>query len=153
MGLRQKLLDLLKQGLTPGGLAMSLALGCAMGLMPVLGISTWVCVALASVLRLNQPAIQVGNYAVGFPQLALILPFVRMGEWLFGEPPLPLSASQLTERLQADGWAFVKDLSGTFVHAVAAWLLCVPVVMAVMYAVLLPVCRRLTARFAAAPPG
>ena len=42
-------------------LALTLALGFAIGCFPVVGIPTW-CGALALVLRLNLPAIQAANY-------------------------------------------------------------------------------------------
>jgi len=72
----------LRQGISPRRLALTLALGCAIGCIPVVGIPTLVCAALALALRLNLPAIQAANYAVMPLQLALIVPFVRLGGWL-----------------------------------------------------------------------
>ena len=73
----------LSQGISPRRLALTLALGLAIGCIPVIGISTLVCIALAFALRLNLPAIQAANYAVMPLQLFLIFPFVRLGGWLF----------------------------------------------------------------------
>src|SRR5580698_2056041 len=72
----------LSQGISPRRLALTLALGCAIGCIPVFGVPTLVCVALALVLRLNLPAIQAANYAVMPLQILLIAPFVRLGGWL-----------------------------------------------------------------------
>jgi uncharacterized protein (DUF2062 family) len=72
----------LLQGISPQRLALTLALGFAIGCIPVVGIPTLVCAALALTLRLNLPAIQAANYAVMPLQLMLILPFVRLGGWL-----------------------------------------------------------------------
>lgn len=69
----------LRQGISPRRLALTLALGCAIGCIPVVGIPTLVCAALALALRLNLPAIQAANYAVMPLQLVLIVPFVRLG--------------------------------------------------------------------------
>src|SRR5271156_1481165 len=69
----------LRQGISPRRLALTLALGFAVGCIPVVGIPTLVCAALALALRLNLPAIQAANYIVMPLQLVLIVPFVRLG--------------------------------------------------------------------------
>ena len=72
----------LSQGISPRRLALTLALGFAVGCIPVVGIPTVLCAGLALVLRLNLPAIQMANYAAMPLQLILIVPFVRLGAWL-----------------------------------------------------------------------
>jgi uncharacterized protein (DUF2062 family) len=72
----------LRQGMSPRRLALTLALGFAVGCIPVIGIPTLVCAALALSLRLNLPAIQAANYAAMPFQLLLIVPFIRLGGWL-----------------------------------------------------------------------
>ena len=72
----------LSQGVSPRRLALTLALGFAVGCIPLVGIPTVLCAALALAFRLNLPAIQAANYAVMPLQLALIVPFVRLGRWL-----------------------------------------------------------------------
>src|SRR6202167_5710411 len=78
----------LRQGISPRRLALTLALGFAIGCIPVVGIPTLVCAALAMTLRLNLPAIQAANYAAMPFQLLLIVPFVRLGGWLFHAGPI-----------------------------------------------------------------
>ena len=75
----------LRQGISPQRLALTLALGFAIGCIPVVGIPTILCAALAQAMRLNQPAIQAANYAAMPLQLFLIVPFVKMGAWLFAD--------------------------------------------------------------------
>ncbi len=72
----------LREGTSPRRLALTLALGLAIGCIPVVGIPTALCAALALALRLNLPTIQAANYAVMPLQLVLIVPFVRLGGWL-----------------------------------------------------------------------
>src|ERR1700721_578399 len=80
--LRQNAKLWLRQGMSPRRLALTLALGLAIGCIPVVGIPTLVCAALALTLRLNLTAIQAANYLVMPLQLALIVPFCRLGGWL-----------------------------------------------------------------------
>src|SRR5271155_6084176 len=88
-------LDLLRQGVTPEKIALSVALGVALGVFPVLGSTTALCALAALVLRLNLPAIQVVNYFVYPLQIGLLIPFFRAGEILFGAPHLPLSLAEI----------------------------------------------------------
>lgn len=89
----------LRQGVTPQRLALTLALGFAIGCIPLIGIPTLACAALAFLLRLNLPAIQAANYFAMPLQILLIAPLVRVGGWLI--------ASRQPE----------AALRGTFFHA------------------------------------
>lgn len=75
----QRLTGWLRQGISPRRLALTLALGFTIGCVPVLGVPTLLCAALALALGLNLPAIQAANYIAMPFQLALIAPFLRLG--------------------------------------------------------------------------
>ena len=123
----------LHQGISPHRLALTLALGFAIGCIPVLGIPTLICAALALALRLNQPAIQVANYAAMPLQLLLIVPFVRLGGWLFDAGPI--HAAQVAALLHTSPVDLLSRLAGLFGHALLAWLLiAVPFVMLMTFA-------------------
>ena len=81
--MRTKIEGWLSQGISPERLALTLALGFAIGCLPMIGIPTALCLVIAFGLRLNVPAIQVANYAAMPLQIALIFPFVRLGSWMF----------------------------------------------------------------------
>src|SRR5580658_3175280 len=85
---KQTVAKWLRQGVSPRRLALTLALGFAIGCVPVIGIPTLICAALAFALRLNLPAIQAANYAAMPLQLFLVVPFVRLGGWLFSVGPI-----------------------------------------------------------------
>src|SRR6187399_1944856 len=89
--LADPLRTLLRQGVTPRELALCLALGTALGLIPILGVSTALCALGALVLRLNMPAIQLVNYLLTPLQLVLIIPLLRFGEYLVGAPRFPVT--------------------------------------------------------------
>src|ERR1700679_2600498 len=79
----QPFIDLLKQGVTPEKIALTVALGVSLGVTPVIGSTTMLCTLAAVSLRLNLPAILVVNGAVYPLQLILLVPFLRAGAWLF----------------------------------------------------------------------
>lgn len=81
--MRQKAESWMREGISPQRLALTLALGFAIGCIPVVGVPTALCLLVALGLRLNLPAIQAANYAAMPLQVALIFPFVRLGGWMF----------------------------------------------------------------------
>ena len=119
--MKQTMANGLRQGISPRRLALTLALGFAIGCVPVVGIPTLICAALAFSLRLNLPAIQVANYAAMPLQLLLVVPFVRLGAWLFSVGPI--RAAQAAALLHTPPTEVLAQLAGLFGHAMLAWLL------------------------------
>lgn len=142
------ILELLKQGVTPEKMALSLALGAAFGVFPALGWTTSLCAIVALAFRLNLPAIQIVNYFMYPVQIALLLPFFRLGEKLFGAPHLPISVSQIYGMIHASVWGAIKLLWTTTWHAIVVWLLLAPLFVAGVYAILIPLLRRALRRSA-----
>ena len=112
----------LGQGISPRRLAVTLALGFAVGCIPVVGIPTVLCAGLALALRLNLPAIQAANYAAMPLQFALIVPFVRLGRWLLSTPEHPARylLPHAIEHFSALNIA--SRMSGMAGQALLAWL-------------------------------
>jgi len=110
----------LRQGISPGRLALTLSLGFAIGCIPVIGVPTVVCAALALMLHLNQPAIQAANYAAMPLQVALIVPFVRLGGRLFPFAPHRAIAAEMLLRSPFGLFVQMGSLAG---QAMLAWLL------------------------------
>jgi uncharacterized protein (DUF2062 family) len=140
------ILELLKQGVTPEKIALSIALGAALGVFPVIGSTTVLCAIAAIVLRLNLPAIQVVNYFMYPAQIAMLVPFFRLGEKLFRAPRFRVSVPQIYALFQASMWNAVKLLWTTAWHAIVAWSLLAPVFVAVVYLVLVPILWRVLRR-------
>ena len=136
------LLDLLRQGVTPEKIALSVALGAALGVFPALGWTTALCAIAALVLRLNLPAIQIVNYFMYPVQLALLLPFFRLGEKLFAAKHMPLSLSQILQLIHNGVWNAIRFLWTTTWHAIVVWAILAPVFVSIAYAVLTPLLRR-----------
>jgi uncharacterized protein (DUF2062 family) len=140
----------LRQGTSPRRLALTIALGFAIGCVPVVGIPTVICAALALALRLNLPAIQAANYAAMPLQLLLVVPFVRLGGWLFDVGPI--RAAQTAALLHTPPIQVISQLAGLFGHAMLAWLLiAVPAVLIMTF--MLTVLLRRVPVLAAAEAG
>lgn len=135
-------LALLRQGLTPKKLALTIALGIVLGLFPVVGTTTILCAAVAIPLRLNLPLIQAVNYLVYPLQIIMIIPFIRMGEWIFGSPKRGMSATEITKFLTADPLGAFSALWALTLPAIVAWTLVAAATVAVTYVALVPVLRR-----------
>jgi uncharacterized protein (DUF2062 family) len=93
-GQKRQITESLRQGISPRRLALTLALGFAIGCIPVVGVPTALCAVVALALRLNLPAIQTANYLAMPLQVVLILPFMRLGGWLFASGHQPALAAE-----------------------------------------------------------
>ncbi len=129
--LRGRILDplqrLLQQGVSPERLALCVAIGVVVGNIPILGTSTLLCAAIALLFRLNLPAMQIVQAAMAPTQLLLIIPFVRLGEWLLRAPPLPQGGARP-----------IVVLWDAAVDAGFAWILVAPVATFLIYKMLAP---------------
>jgi uncharacterized protein (DUF2062 family) len=125
---KQQVAEWLCMGISPQRLALTLALGFAIGCQPVVGMSTALCTLLALALRLNLPAIQAANYLAMPLQLTLMVPFGRMGRWLFsGDAQQSLQSTLFhgfsIETLRASGSVAGEALGAWLVLATPAVLL------------------------------
>jgi len=137
------ILQLLTQDITPEKIALSLAFGIMLGVFPVLGTTSLLCLIAALVFRLNLAAVQLVNFLVYPLWFALLIPFVRVGERLFGVSPLAMTGSQMLALAHANFLHSVGVLWLTALRAAAAWLLVGPVGIIVLYVILVPMIRRL----------
>jgi uncharacterized protein (DUF2062 family) len=148
---------LLHQGHTPEKIALSVACGIAIGIFPIFGTTTLLCILAAMVLRLNHPAIQVANQLMYAVQIPLIVVFIRFGELVLGVAPLPFSATVMVAELRAHPGSLFQRFGTAGLHGILGWAMAAPVVIGLAYAGLLPVVRlasrRPAAVEAAATPG
>jgi uncharacterized protein (DUF2062 family) len=132
----------LLRGVSPRKLALTFAIGFVVGFLPVLWGATLLCAGLAFLFGLNQAGIQAANYLAYPVQIALFVPFYRMGARIFPWGP-SLSGEALVKGFK-QGWTgnatlvFVATLK-----AVGAWLLIAPPVAILLYLILRPVLTRM----------
>jgi len=138
------ILDLLRQGISPEKLSLSIALGFTLGVTPVLGSTSLLCFVAAALLRLNLPAIQLVNYCVYPLQFVLLVPFIRVGEWIFAAPPAQVTLGEIIGLIRADVWNAIATLWTATVHALVAWFMLGSLASLVIYVLLTPFLRRLS---------
>ena len=136
------IIDLLRQGITPEKIALSLAVGICLGVFPVLGSTTILCTLAAIVFRLNLPATQLVNYFVYPLQVALLIPFIRFGEIIFRAPHVSLSLAIIFDSIKRSVWQTTKTYWTPGWHAMIAWCLVGPLATWILYLVLAPMLRR-----------
>ena len=124
----------LKEGTTPTKLAITLALGMVIGIMPVVGIATPFATLLALIFRLNIPILLATTYALAPFYILLYYPFLRYGTMFFSgnialfEKIEALDMSELTwlETFQQLGWVQL--------YGVGAWLfVAIPLCVVLFY--------------------
>lgn len=148
----QPFLNLLKQGLAPEQLALTVALGVIIGLVPSWGVTTPLAAFTALRLRLNVAAMQLVGHLMSPIQLIILLPALRQGAILMGS----MDARGLTfERIK---YLFSHDWRGALsllwraqVGALALWALAAGPLAVVTYVALKPVFRRMARRNAPSP--
>jgi uncharacterized protein (DUF2062 family) len=74
---------LIRKGISPHTVALSLAVGAMLGLFPVPGTTTLLCTSTFIIFRLNFPAMQIMNWVVWPLQVALMIPYFKLGSYRF----------------------------------------------------------------------
>jgi uncharacterized protein (DUF2062 family) len=137
--MREKVEGWLSQGVSPQRLALTLALGFAIGCLPMIGIPTALCLVIALGLRLNIPAIQAANYAAMPLQIALIFPFARLGGWMFASG----NHGALNQGMTHNSPLKVLSVSGSLAgQAFGAWFVTAVPMVLLMTLVLTALLRR-----------
>lgn len=113
----------LSQGTTPRKLAVTCALGVVIGIFPIFGTTTLLCLAVALVFRLNIPIIQLVNYIFAPLQLILILPFIQLGTYLFRLNPFPYSSDELIAMFRNDFWLLLKETGLALAIGIGVWMM------------------------------
>jgi len=136
-------LKLLKQGMSPKKLALCAALGITFGIFPIYGVTALLCVFAAFIFRLNHAAIQIANFAVYPLWFIMLVPFFKIGEYIFNSAPIPFTApKEIITMFKADGFYFFQTLGTMIFHAIVAWMLISPFLAAILYFSLLPLLKR-----------
>ena len=129
--------------MTPHKLAVTVALGTVVGVVPALGVTTIIGTALSARFRLNIAATILIGYLVHPLQLLLALPFIKAGIYLFGLSELRLSFDEIKAMFAEDWLDALSKLWMANLAGVAAWALMALPAGVVLYLLLLPLFRLL----------
>ncbi len=133
-------------GATPEKLAWSIAAGLLVGINPIIGSTTILCLAVAFVFRLNVAASQVGNHIVYPLELILIIPFIHVASRVFHTAPMPLSARELLHAAHEHPMALSRQLWLWEWHAFLLWIIVAAAAIPLLAFTLTPILRRLLTR-------
>jgi hypothetical protein len=107
-------------GLSAENAALILTVGLVLGMFPIYGIPTLLCALASFILRLNFAGVQLVNQLATPLQLAMLVPFARLGARIVNSGPTTSLAGGLT---------------ASAVHAVAGWLcICLPLGVVLYFA-------------------
>jgi len=87
----------------------------------MIGTTTVICLAAAFSFRLNVVASQIANHAMFPLELALVIPFIRLGARVFHTAAMPLSAHMFLFAARRAPLALTRQLWLWEWHAIVVW--------------------------------
>jgi uncharacterized protein (DUF2062 family) len=128
----------LTQGVTPQKISLTIAIGSALALFPILGTTTWLCVLAGITLGLNQGIIQGVNALCTVAYFPLIVVFVRFGDALSGSPRSTVNIPFMISLFTHHPGDFFRQFGVTALHAILGWAVVAPVWIPLVYFLALP---------------
>ena len=139
-------------GITPQKLALTVALGFVIGILPLFGGMGLLCMLLGSRFRLNIPALLILGYLVSPIHLLLYLPFIKLGIYIFGAAEFKLSFEEILQQFRQDWLLALKNIWLANMLGVVAWaILSVPLIL-LIYNIMLPIFRKYIRRNSVSQP-
>jgi uncharacterized protein (DUF2062 family) len=121
--------------------ALSLAIGSALALFPILGTTTTLCLVVGILLGLNQSIIQGVNVLCTLVYFPLIVAFVRVGDVLLGSVSSSLDIQAMVTLFSHHPGEFFHRFGVTALHAILGWGVVAPLWIPLIYFLALPPLR------------
>lgn len=131
----------LLQGVSPEKVAWAAAAGVTIGIVPIMGTVSVLSIAAAAVFKLNQPVTHLFNRIVLPLHIALIIPFIRLGQRIHGAELLNATVPELVAQFGEAPMKFLGDFGLAAWHGFVAWLLIAPLLLIGVKLMLTPVFR------------
>ena len=129
---KDKTTALLKQGLTPKQLSQSIIVSGLISIIPILGVSTFMITAVSLKRKLNLPVMISLSYLMWPVQILLIIPFIRVGEFIFSVPRHHHSVEEIISSFQNSFFQTLSQLYFELLCGLGGWLLtAVPVAIGI----------------------
>jgi uncharacterized protein (DUF2062 family) len=123
--LKDKITALFKQGLSPIHLSQSIIVSGALSIIPILGVSTFILTTLSLKKKLNLPIMIAISYLMWPIQILLIIPFIRVGEFIFSVPSTQHTAEEIITSFQNNFFETLSYLSFELLCGLGGWFLTV----------------------------
>jgi len=132
----------LKAGISPEKLGWTISGAVVIGIFPIMGTTTILCLLVGWIFKLNQTVLHVFKSLVYPLHLILILGFIRMGQKLHGVPLLALSIPQMVTRFKTDPMQFARDFGLAAWHGITAWMIVAPFLAILIKMLATPLLRK-----------
>lgn len=130
--LKAKTTTLLKQGLTPRELSQSIIVSGLISTIPILGVSTFMITTISLKSKLNLPVMIALSYFMWPVQILLIIPFIRVGEFIFSVPQNHYTVDEIISSFQESFFGTLSHLSFELFCGLGGWVLtAVPVAVGI----------------------
>lgn len=140
----------LRRGVTPAKLALTVGVGTTCSVFPFLGFTSLLNLGAGALLQLNHALLQLWNQLLGPVQLALIVVYVRAGEWLHGAEAQPFTVEGMIAVFRSGSIGdFLAEFGRAGWHALSAWLASAPLLIAGLFLLTRPVFRAMQRRLKA----
>jgi uncharacterized protein (DUF2062 family) len=133
-----KITALFKQGLTARELTESIVASGLISIIPILGVSTFMITTLSLKRKLNLPIMLSLSYLMWPLQILLILPFIKLGEFVFSVHAPNHTVEEIIHSFQTSFFNTISHLSFELLCGLGAWfLIAVPVAIGIYLLLLL----------------
>ncbi|KAL3641516.1 hypothetical protein CASFOL_016484 [Castilleja foliolosa] len=143
------LFEILSRGAEPKQLAFSASLGITLGLFPICGVTVLLCgIAIAALgSHSHAPTVMLANFIATPIELSLIIPFLRLGEFITRGSHFTLSSDALKKVFTGQA---SNDVLHSIFNALLGWVVAAPFIMGGLYLLLLPCFMILVRKFGGA---
>ena len=114
---------LFRQGLEPREMAWSVSIGSVVGTFPVFGTTTAMITGISFLRRLNLPIMMSFSYLVTPIQLGMIVPFIRLGKWVFSPQAERYNLKEIKGLFEESWLGAIRQLGVELLYGVFGWCL------------------------------
>lgn len=138
---RKVIKGFLKQGLDSKKLVLCLALTLYISVFPILGTITALLTLVMLQLKLNLPLAISFSYLLTPVQLLCMIPFLRLGEKLWGVEHYPLDIEKIRSSFSDGILEMLSLFSGKILLAVLGWLVIATPICLIFYIFLIQLAK------------
>lgn len=131
------------EGTSPQKLSMTIAIGIILGLFPLIGATSLLCLGASFALGLNKVFIQMVNYLVYPVQLVLFIPLIKAGNQVFNFSGSTVDYQNLFHIFKTDTLAAMGEFGYLLLSAILLWLILALPLSVLLYSSSLKYIKRL----------